>query len=434
MDHFLNVSVWLVIELAVIWFIVYLFFGDKFVSSPLVEETLEKQRSREALEEEQLRKDLEATKPNQRNSLLQLGIAENRTNVRDDEEYALLADHWLCDGRWLGTSILQFLLSLVISWPLSYIPFFNLGYLTVVALIASTMVLALTCYVIVKEKHHLGVKRFGKQCQGFLGEGLQFVFFPWLGELAEEPELVPLMNMVWGSKVFGRQSEYRLDTTFGANNPSPGKIRVILNGRWPTDVELVITLRVRRRFKTAWHAWLNDYRSMEDIVRQIVTVSSAVLTTLARKNNTKLTAALHLSDEDNDIRSLLDFVNKVPEIAGSILLSLQKMGHERLAGIIIVGVTISSITVSEEFQDMFRSLDEKSVGRKKEAHVGRGIANRLECIREFVKQMNGGTDNPQEVMQLEELFTQREITKGGNGLDNLIKALVLKKLQELNKD
>ena len=211
---FVDVSIWCALGVALFWLVAWLFWASHFSTILEDTETPAQRDHREMREERLLRRDLEGRDARQgvniillktesrkdwkldRETLLNLGVAENRTANREADRDVFLGNHWLCDRRPLWFAALQWLFaSLVGYWLVS------IGIETPTAAVTSllivTLLIALLSWTVVPENHRLGVKRFGRQCPGSLGSGLQFVVLIALG-IIEIGELVPLTYMVWG--------------------------------------------------------------------------------------------------------------------------------------------------------------------------------------------------------------------------------------------
>ncbi len=442
---FLATALILLGTLVISWFAVFLIFKTSFYSTVREFEDPNERLAREEEERAALVEDLSRPAIGQR-ELTQLGVAENSTAANNDAENELPGDSWLCDGRPLCFAVIQLLLSYPLTLVAVSIPWPRWPIQTTVivssffSLTVVTIWLGLKCYVNVPENTRLGLKFFGKQRRGYLAPGLQFVLFPfsdcskdessqpWLR--FEKVEIVPLQNLVWGpssgdvtEEIEDQNSDDELN--FGGSlgtpsNPSEGKFQVALHGRWLVDVEVMITLRVRRGHKDSWWRWLNDYASITEIGERIASTASAILTTKAREMQ-----AIGDVDDDPEVAAsmLLEFLNNIPEISGEILQTLQNLGHgEHLGGILPISVAFASVIPGVEFRTVLQDLDRTRVAKLQQQLRGEGTVLRLDRMREFVRSMNNNADDPAGVIALERLLTQREFAQSESGAGAVINA------------
>lgn len=328
--------------------------------------------------------------------LVNQGIAENRAITREDEAQGRPGDMWLCSGRPLWFAVLQLLLSLLISLPLYYGLRLPMVASIAIGLAIVTAFLGLFSFRTVEENSRLGIKRFGRQTNGYLRPGLQFV----LPFGFEEDEEVPLQTLVWGLQGESLDEEatgtYHIPGVAGESNPEPGKFIVPLLGRWRMTIEVQITLRFRNKWKSAWHDALNRYRNAYELGQQIAAAANAVLFTRAREIERRVLTEwrkdpAHTTDPQEDPQASIvvfkRFQEEIPEIAGSILLSLIELGRERLGGVLIMSVAISTMTPSSELEELMQREDKIKYFRYEQMMEGKASRLRFQEIQAALEQV-----------------------------------------------
>lgn len=358
--------------------------------------------------------------------MLNFGLAENKTANLWDEQNKRQGDQWVCDGRALLFAILLF----AASWPwailIAYlVPTQFVWLTTLCTFIVLTVWIGFRSYANIPVRTIGGVKRFDDQLPGFLAPGLQFLLFERFLPI-EKLELIPLQDLVWGpheEKEIGE--ELRLHGCSGTEmNPKPGVFRVQLFGTWPLEVDVTVTLRVRRAFKEAWFRWLNDYPDEIAFGKQIGEIISAFLLNRIRE----ITERDKDKKEPAEVReAILNVLKQMPEMTGEILYQLQALGPHRLAGVLIVSIAMS-IKIGPELATLFQQLDTarvKLVTRQLEAQ---GAAAGLAQLRDLVDSVKR-KDRP-----LLEALARQEVQRvfGGqpSGFEMIIAALASKIVQD----
>lgn len=453
MTHILVTIAGLLLIIIFFWGIIWLVWSDSFHAEAPVDEPPEAREAREAREERELINDLAQdvnvinfqvenvdqllgtiTKKDRR-LLTDLGIAENRTAVREDEEAGknTPTDSWLSDNRPFWLACLQFTIGIIPALILGLLMPVPLAVL--VSFIGATVFIGLTSWTIVEENTVVGVKRLGRQCNGYLPAGPNFLLLPALN--VEVPEIVPLYDIVWGPKLGTAEDKdkekevedrFHLNGALGSDeNPKPGEFHVILYGTWAIKVIVLITLRVRRSRKKYWWHWLNSYASEQEIAEQIAGLSLAILTTLAREVKRDLDKYYKKppkNKEEEFRRSaayVLVMLNRVPEISSSILFGMQELGRKRLGGIIAVSTAITSVVPEEKFMDLQQQADTALMSRLKQQIDADGTLARLNTVK---KGLEGLTPEDKKLLlQLEQMDTQRAFAQGKSGIDTIVQAM-----------
>ncbi len=466
LEALLTVLVTSLVLPAILWLFVYIFVDEEAFQASPIEDKNSDWRRWEDREARELRKDLEDVRnergvnivkyvrggqaaEREREALAELGIAESRTAVRRDNNREKPGDSWLCDNRpiWLGA--IQFFVTGALG-----------GFITIIAVsvgVTHPLVAATICFVVfvvasvilglqnfysVQENTRLGIKRFGEQLLGFKKPG--FAILVPFG--IEQPEVVPLQDMVWGPNADGDTAEetFHLPGALGVEtNPSPGVFRVVLNGRWPMTIIMAITIRVRRQYKRAWWLYLNAYTTPTEISEQIAAATVAVLSTQTREVETAVLeqvgrgrqqAQTQEEETDEAVRMLLVFVNRIPEISANILSALQEVGRERLAGLLPVSVSFANIIPTDDFQQMLQRIDQAKVKRLEQRLEGAAIIERLQHIGNYLNRLPAETIEA--VLTADRLHTQRQIIErsGRTSLDVIANALGVKFTTDATKE
>lgn len=444
--------------IVILWLIAYLIWPQKFRAMPMEVETESERDAKELAEEAALKKDLEenvfieglnvrklqiarggipaVAAQGFPETLLNLGVAENRTATRHDDDHELPGDSWLSGNRPLWFGVLQFVLGLPFAVVFLAMSAFQLPFVAALAaLVVATAVIVWLGWRFGAEMTRTAIRRFGKQTASFLAPGFQIVL-----PLIEEADEVPLMDMVWGPQERLERDDHHLEIpgSMGTkDNPSPGVFTVMLFGRWPIDVKLMITLRVRRARRQAWYDSLYEYDSIMEIGQRIAAIAHSILTTRAREVSRKVQHGLVKPAQKGDdagekaAAALLEFLNETPEITGAILLALQEAGKEQLAGFIPISVAMPSVVPDEKYTTLLQKVDTSMVERLIQEMEGQAAVNRLDSIANRMAQIpEKDRDIVAETIRLE---VQRLFAQSGSGLDQIIKALGLKTTREATK-
>ncbi|MDP3997017.1 MAG: hypothetical protein Q8P73_00750 [bacterium] len=418
---------------AVFWLLIFIIWYPLFFSSPLLlpDDKGKKKKKRHLRDETRLKDDLEGTKATvgvnivrlitpdssgreDREILVNLGVAENRRADREDKP--LEGDHWLCDGRPLWLAAFQLVPMLAIAMPLALI--FDAFFTPLIVFVAVTLAWIPFSWWSVEENTRFGVRRFGRQLNGYLRPGLVFLV-PWF----EVGYVVTLQNFVWGPRGGEDPNDaFHIGGAMGdgQGNPEPGVFNVMLLGRWSIKVVIAITARVRRARKLAWYRWLNDYSSPEDLGEQFAAVVGSITSTKAREVDSE--GSGDKDDPRQAFEAFLRFLNRTPEISGSSLLALQELGRERLGGVLPVSVAFANVIPGPELAGLLQRVDESSVGRLQDQMAGKGVALLLDEIDEAIRRVTGGP-NPELVAEAYRLYIQQQFAGQPSGLEAVISSL-----------
>ncbi len=447
----LMISSLVLIVLLIFWFILIASYAiaegpGVLTATPLEIETPRDADQRRQREEFWLRQDLRTIRITgqqaQQDALVELGVAENRTAVVEDERNELRGEVWLCDGRPLWFALLYqltpSLLLAYVSEALFELPASIDAMIGVAAATLGWIVFSIWPFrfynlaFMVQENTRMGVKRFGKQRNGYLQPGLQFIL-PGL----EMQEDIAFQAFVWGPHTGDEaDADFHINGVAGNMNPSPGLFKVLLRGRWMFDIVLQITVRFRKARKDAWWSALNRYRSFSEIGEQIAGTISTVLFTRTReivKHEEELLKQEGINPEEPRaiLQQLLAVINKIPEISGVILQTLQQLGYDRLGGVLPISVAIVSATPNEELQQLLQTEDEAQVMCYREDLAGQAVKSRWKHLRAA---FGDPEVKAQDILRLDALEVQRQFAQAGgatNALEGLIRAAFASKVQEI---
>jgi len=261
----------------------------------------------------------------------------------------------------------------------------------------------------------LSVQRFGRQLDGFLGPGLQFVL-PGI-ELLEG---LTLQNLVWqplGDQPLSEElSRRHLTGSLGKSNPSPGIIKVEMIG-WPALISVSVNLRVGGT-KDAWKANVLSFINLDELGRRIAQIVSAVVEALALE-----VSQIHRAKSKDPAkraeaayRSLILLAQQVPEMAGTILTAL--VASNELGGMLVTSVAIVGIDLDPKFLELRQSLDRAFAQLSIEKDTGAARVLAFDQYLTFLRGINVGTDPllRDQTLRLIELELQRSIigVSGGN--------------------
>lgn len=352
-------------------------------------------------------------------TLLNEGIAENGTAVREDDVGALPGDSWLCDRRPAWFAALQLLpgLGLLIIFGGLYglywwktggkvdrLWLFHPALVTAITVICQllwTTYLAWISAIQVDANFRLGIKRFGEQMSGFLGPGLQFIL-P-LG--IETPESVTLKLAVWGPREEGGlPGQFRIGgTATGNGNPEPGRFETQLLGFWPLEIDVELALGVYRgspMAKIAWWFYLNQYGTLDEVGQVMAQIAMPIVFKTAREVNVELarertqarpaqpqsqSGARQDEPAENPKlakEALNRFVNRMPEMAGKILLALVGVGPATLGGFLIRRVAITAVIPGPSYREMMQSANKAEIERYNQDVIGQAVAHRWKRFQE----------------------------------------------------
>jgi len=347
-------------------------------------------------------------------ALADLGLAENKTVAAYDRRNVFEGDSWLCDNRPVWFAAIQIVLASLLAL---FISLFSgeVLWTSLVAWIVTTGGIALLSYEVVEERTRLSVQRFGRQLDGFLGPGLQFVL-PGI-ELLEG---LTLQNLVWqplGDQPLSEElSRRHLTGSLGKSNPSPGIIKVEMIG-WPALISVSVNLRVGGT-KDAWKANVLSFINLDELGRRIAQIVSAVVEALALE-----VSQIHRAKSKDPAkraeaayRSLILLAQQVPEMAGTILTAL--VASNELGGMLVTSVAIVGIDLDPKFLELRQSLDRAFAQLSIEKDTGAARVLAFDQYLTFLRGINVGTDPllRDQTLRLIELELQRSIigVSGGN--------------------
>lgn len=379
------------------------------------------------------------TPPPKQKPLIQLGIAENRVVSQRDLQFNIddYCDLWLCDGRPVIFALLQAIPVLVATALLSLpvladgvslttfvlMPFVWAGVSTLVV----SLVIGFFAYKPVAENTVIGVYRFGKQLNGFLGPGMQFVV-PWIEEIDE----IPFQTLVWGPQTGEVDDGFHIEGIADIDtNPATGIFAPLLRGRWPITVIVQVTFHFERSRKKAWWEILNRWSDTKELGEQIASAINSVLVTRVRE--LEITEEFHSPTEA--MQGLNALQSELPETCGPIMQSLVELRVD--LPVIFERVVISAVKAGDELQQVLQVQDEAWVTRYREEKAGEAVADRMaNLFRIFKDNATGISDEDlrDAVLRLSEQEVQRLFALAGSkdgSVEALVRAFVAGKVQDV---
>lgn len=363
--------------------------------------------------------------------LLELGVALNQELSQRDFDREAMGDHWLSYYRWLWLGFEQFLLGGVLLIPLSLIPD-NDFVIATIALILATAIVIYFGALNGEEKTRIAVRRFGKHVS-FLDPGFQMIV-----PIIETYKVISLANMVWAANKASEKGdkatqEFHLTGATGDEfNPEPGVINVFLRA-YGMKITLAIVVRVRRESPADWYRFAYEFANLHEVGQTIASIAQAVVTNMVRE----VMGDDEITKQSGDIKSamearLMGFINDVPEITGGILLALYELARERLGGMLIVSVAITSVQPSNDFTQQLIKLDTAQVDREASRIDGQGTGERWREMMGIVAKLCEDHD-PSLVLQTIDRDVRLEVARRENGADQVFNALLMPLVDKLGK-
>lgn len=391
----------------------------------------------------------------------QFGVAENTTNEEEDKDDEDPGDLWLCDNRAFIFMALHLSLSLSVSLGVISVvhaasTIEHLGFVVHLSIaVLSVAIMALwICYAsyrFVFENERGAVKRFGRQLNGYLRPGLQFVV-----PLIEYFEPISLKKMIWGPYPEGETDVQYIGGIAGTINPSPGIFKILLARRWSVLVEVAVTMHVARN-KNAWYTFLNSYSSTDELGQQIAVVISAIITRAVGEgtgtNNpatpvtpagagtganqtTPATPAVAVSPEAV-MDKFNDLANAVPEICSNLLKGLLEI--RRRLPVVIESIALTGPIADEELKQWLQVQDESGIEVLRQKRIGEASKERFLQLRDYLHELDPELDGPALLAAFQQLNAQEvqrlfaEAGKGAGSLDTLLRAFLAGKVNEITK-